>query len=322
MAVKPMNCPGHAQLFSSQRHSYRDLPVRYSEPGLLHRNEASGVAARPAARTPLRPGRRAHLLHRGAGPRRGQGLPGDGFATYQLFDFERQPRALDTPRTARRHRRHVGPRRDQAQSGARRGLGLDIRAQRGRRRLLRTEDRHAHDRLARALLAARDRAARLLDARSASNSPTPAPTTQEHTPGDDPPRHVRLLRALHRDPDRALRRRAAALADAGAGDRAARLRPLQRLRQEGARRAAGSRAARRDRRSQRVVGRKIREAELRKIPYMLVVGEREERSGRSPCASTAAATPAPRTVESSPSACTASYTRSHCSLANPQSAHA
>ena len=43
MGVKPMNCPGHAYLFKSQRHSYRELPVRYSEPGLLHRNEASGV---------------------------------------------------------------------------------------------------------------------------------------------------------------------------------------------------------------------------------------------------------------------------------------
>jgi threonyl-tRNA synthetase len=43
MGVKPMNCPGHAHLFASTRHSYRELPVRYSEPGLLHRNEASGV---------------------------------------------------------------------------------------------------------------------------------------------------------------------------------------------------------------------------------------------------------------------------------------
>jgi threonyl-tRNA synthetase len=43
MAVKPMNCPGHCHLFGQTRHSYRDLPVRYSEPGLLHRNEASGV---------------------------------------------------------------------------------------------------------------------------------------------------------------------------------------------------------------------------------------------------------------------------------------
>jgi threonyl-tRNA synthetase len=43
MGVKPMNCPGHAHLFASTRHSYRELPIRYSEPGLLHRNEASGV---------------------------------------------------------------------------------------------------------------------------------------------------------------------------------------------------------------------------------------------------------------------------------------
>jgi threonyl-tRNA synthetase len=43
MALKPMNCPGHCQLYSLRRHSYRDLPVRYSEPGLLHRREPSGV---------------------------------------------------------------------------------------------------------------------------------------------------------------------------------------------------------------------------------------------------------------------------------------
>jgi threonyl-tRNA synthetase len=43
MAIKPMNCPGHCQLYALQQHSYRDLPVRYSEPGLLHRNEPSGT---------------------------------------------------------------------------------------------------------------------------------------------------------------------------------------------------------------------------------------------------------------------------------------
>ena len=42
-ALKPMNCPGHCQLYLMRRHSYRDLPVRYSEPGLLHRNEPSGT---------------------------------------------------------------------------------------------------------------------------------------------------------------------------------------------------------------------------------------------------------------------------------------
>jgi threonyl-tRNA synthetase len=43
LGLKPMNCPGHAHLFGSERHSYRDLPVRFAEPGLLHRNEPSGA---------------------------------------------------------------------------------------------------------------------------------------------------------------------------------------------------------------------------------------------------------------------------------------
>src|SRR3984885_15221805 len=43
MALKPMNCPGHAELYSLRPHSYRDLPVRYSEPGLLHRGAPSGA---------------------------------------------------------------------------------------------------------------------------------------------------------------------------------------------------------------------------------------------------------------------------------------
>ncbi len=43
MAIKPMNCPGHCQLYSLRPHSYRDLPVRFSEPGPLHRNEPSGT---------------------------------------------------------------------------------------------------------------------------------------------------------------------------------------------------------------------------------------------------------------------------------------
>ena len=43
MGLKPMNCPGHAHLFAQERHSYRELPVRYAEPGLLHRDEPSGT---------------------------------------------------------------------------------------------------------------------------------------------------------------------------------------------------------------------------------------------------------------------------------------
>jgi threonyl-tRNA synthetase len=42
-AVKPMNCPGHIQVYNRQLHSYRDLPVRIAEFGLVHRNEPSGT---------------------------------------------------------------------------------------------------------------------------------------------------------------------------------------------------------------------------------------------------------------------------------------
>jgi threonyl-tRNA synthetase len=42
-ALKPMNCPGHVQLFRQQVRSYRDLPVRFSEFGACHRYEPSGA---------------------------------------------------------------------------------------------------------------------------------------------------------------------------------------------------------------------------------------------------------------------------------------
>lgn len=40
--LKPMNCPGHVQIFNSGLHSYRELPIRYGEFGQCHRNEPSG----------------------------------------------------------------------------------------------------------------------------------------------------------------------------------------------------------------------------------------------------------------------------------------
>ncbi|WP_174875292.1 threonine--tRNA ligase [Vogesella oryzae] len=42
-AVKPMNCPGHVQIFNSGLRSYRELPLRYAEFGSCHRNEPSGA---------------------------------------------------------------------------------------------------------------------------------------------------------------------------------------------------------------------------------------------------------------------------------------
>ncbi len=43
ISLKPMNCPSHHLYFGSRRHSYRELPVRYSTYDVLHRNEVSGA---------------------------------------------------------------------------------------------------------------------------------------------------------------------------------------------------------------------------------------------------------------------------------------
>ena len=42
-AIKPMNCPGAILVYKERPHSYRELPLRLAEFGLVHRNELSGV---------------------------------------------------------------------------------------------------------------------------------------------------------------------------------------------------------------------------------------------------------------------------------------
>ena len=42
LAIKPMNCPCHVQIFKSKTRSYKDLPIRFAEFGMCHRNEPSG----------------------------------------------------------------------------------------------------------------------------------------------------------------------------------------------------------------------------------------------------------------------------------------
>ena len=133
-------------------------------------------APRPAARPPHHAGRRPHLLHRGAGPGGGPALPGLRLRDLRHVRLQAAARALDAARQARRHRGDVGPRRGAAREGAGR-QGRRVRAQPGRRRVLRPEDRPPHDRLDRPLVAARHRPARLLHARAVRARPTRAPTT-------------------------------------------------------------------------------------------------------------------------------------------------
>merc|ERR1719197_677590 len=42
-ALKPMNCPGHCLMFDHRTRSYRELPLRLADFGVLHRNEESGA---------------------------------------------------------------------------------------------------------------------------------------------------------------------------------------------------------------------------------------------------------------------------------------
>ncbi len=97
--------------------------------------------------------------------------------------------------------------------------------------------------------------------------------------GRHPPRGERLVRAVHRDPDRALRRRVPGVARAGAGARHPDRRRPGRRRARGRRRgcsAAGIRAHLDDRNE--TLNYRIREGEVVKVPYMAVVGQREAES--------------------------------------------
>ena len=167
MALKPMNCPGHIQIFKQGTKSYRDLPLRMAEFGCCHRNEAHG-ALHGLMRVRQMTQDDAHIFCR----------------EDQIFDETR--RFLDLfarvyghmgmteiayklatrPDQPRRRRRHLGPRRDGAGRGARRQRPrLRLRLRRGR--LLRPEARVPPDRRHRPHLAVRHVPARLRAARAA-----------------------------------------------------------------------------------------------------------------------------------------------------------
>ena len=110
-ALRPMNCPGACLVFGSERHSYRELPLRLAEFGQVSAQRARGRPARAAAGARLHPGRRPRLLHRGADRRRGdRHLRGDRRALRALRLRGRAGRALDPAGEVDRHRRAVGAR--------------------------------------------------------------------------------------------------------------------------------------------------------------------------------------------------------------------
>ena len=64
--IKPMNCPGHVQIFRQGLKSYRDLPLRLAEFGSCHRNEPSGALHGIMRVRAFTQDDGAYLLHRGA----------------------------------------------------------------------------------------------------------------------------------------------------------------------------------------------------------------------------------------------------------------
>ena len=68
-AIKPMNCPGGILVYQSEPRSYRDLPLRMGELGIVHRHEKSGQLHGLMRVALLYPGRCSHLYDAGADPR-------------------------------------------------------------------------------------------------------------------------------------------------------------------------------------------------------------------------------------------------------------
>ena len=242
-AIKPMNCPGHIQIFNADLRSYRDLPLRYGEFGACHRNEASG-ALHGIMRVRAFTQDDGHIF---CEPAQIQPECVDfhklSLDVYRDFGFEDIIVKLALrPHPAHRDRRAVGPCRGRvARCAARERRGVAGAARRGR--VLRSEDRVPPQGLDRPQLAGGHDAGRLPVARPAGRR-VRGRGQHAQGPGDAASRHRRLHGALHRDPHRAPRRRHAVVARAGPGRRAEHHRPPGRLCARGRGEAEGRRTTR------------------------------------------------------------------------------
>ena len=277
-ALRPMNCPGACLVFGADRHSYRELPLRLAEFGQVSRYEREGVL-HGLLRVRAFTQDDAHVY---CTPEQ----IADEVAAiceaidelYARFGFEDVRVELST-----RPEKSIGTDEQWEQAEAALGEALEqpgprVRAQPRRRRLLRAEDRLPRHRRARPLLAVRHLPARLLHAR--------ALRPHLHRPDDEQRRPVMIHRALLGS----MERFAGILIEHYAGRFPAWLAPVQaivlpvadrhadyaqqvaeQLRELGVRVAVDDRSE--------SIGRKIRDAELGRYPYMLVVGDREQEGG-------------------------------------------
>ncbi len=246
-AIKPMNCPGHIQIFKNGLRSYRELPLRLAEFGVVHRYEPSG-ALHGVMRVRAFTQDDAHIFcteeQLAAECHKINELI---LSVYADFGFDKIVVKLSTrPDKRVGSRRDVGPRRSGDDARARRDQGAPRQRrhhpdQSGRGRVLRAEVRIRAARRHRPRLAMRHHPGRLQPA-GALRRLLHRRQQREDDAGDDPPRDLRLDRTLHRHPAREPRRASAAVARPGPDRRLHDHLGGRRLR-DGARRAARARRA-------------------------------------------------------------------------------
>ena len=273
MGLKPMNCPAHIQIYKRELRSYRDLPIRYAEQGLVHRHEASGTL-HGLLRVRHITQDDAHIFCTDDQVEEEVVRCLDfGYFIYHLFGFEPEPR-LSTRPEQRLGTDEMWDRAEQALAGAMRAHGIDFEVDEGEGTFYGPKiDLHMTDSIGRAWQLGTVQLDYQMPERfelaytGADNA--------EHRP-------VMIHRALMGSFERFI----GILIEHYAGEFPLWLAPVQAAvlpiadrhvdyarRVADELRAAGLRAEVDERTES--VGRKIREAELRKVPYMLVIGDRE-----------------------------------------------
>jgi len=277
MGLKPMNCPAHVQIFARERRSYRDLPIRLAEQGLVHRHEPSGTLHGLL--------RVRHITQDDAHVFCAEEQIEEevlrcldfGFFIYERFGFA--PRLELSTRPAKR----VGSEEmwDRAEAALRRALdsrGLDYEVNEGDGAFYGPKiDLHMTDSIGRSWQLGTIQLDYFMPERF-----------ELHYTGADNAEHRPVM--IHRALMGSFERFIGILIEHYAGEFPLWLAPLQAIALPisdrhgeaavsavAALTASGIRA-RADLRDESV-GRKIRDAELRKVPYMLIVGDREAEAG-------------------------------------------
>jgi hypothetical protein len=243
-AVKPMNCPCHIQIFNQGLKSYRDLPLRMAEFGSCHRNEPSGTLhGLMRVRNFVQDD--AHIFCTEEQIQAEVSAFMDLlFRVYADFGFNEVQLALATRPEKRVGSDEVWDKAEKALELALNRTGLAVDAQARRRALLRPQDRVRAARLPGSTLAMRHHSGGLFHAWPAGCALYRRGRRQAGT-GHVAPGDSRLVGAVHRHSDRAVRRRAAGLAGAGAGGGAQYHRPSGRLCRSGRKKPYATRFPRR-----------------------------------------------------------------------------